>query len=58
MYTTIDKTSLLTGQLKKKGGGVFTAGYTCTGHICECPPPPGRLVLPSDISPGAVCERS
>ena len=22
------------------GGGVFTAAHTCTGHICECPPPP------------------
>ena len=19
--------------------GVFTAAHTCTGHICECPPP-------------------
>ena len=27
-----------TGQVKK--GGVFTAAHTCTGHICECPPPP------------------
>ena len=41
-----------TGQARKKGGlrhgsgqkrGVFTAAHTCTGHICECPPPPGRL---------------
>ena len=39
-----------TGQARKKGGlrhgsgqkrGVFTAAHTCTGHICECPPPPG-----------------
>ena len=37
-----------TGQARKKGGlrhgsgqkrGVFTAAHTCTGHICECPPP-------------------
>ena len=28
-----------TGQVKKRG--VFTAAHTCTGHICECPPPPG-----------------
>ena len=28
-----------TGQVKK--GGIFTAAHTCTGHICECPPPPG-----------------
>ena len=37
------------GQARKKGGlrhgsgqkrGVFTAAHTCTGHICECPPPP------------------
>ena len=26
-----------TGQVKK---GVFTAACTCTGHVCECPPPP------------------
>ena len=43
-----------TGQARKKGGlrhgsgqkrGVFTAAHTCTGHICECPPPPraGRI---------------
>ena len=41
-----------TGQARKKGGlrfgsgqkrGVFTAAHTCTGHICECPPPPGAL---------------
>ena len=40
-----------TGQARKKGGlrhgsgqkrGVFTAAHTCTGHICECPPPPGE----------------
>ena len=39
-----------TGQARKKGGlrhgsgqkrGVFTAAHTCTGHICECPPPGG-----------------
>ena len=39
-----------TGQARKKWGlrhgsgqkrGVFTAAHTCTGHICECPPPPG-----------------
>ena len=21
--------------MSKKGGGVFTAAHTCTGHICE-----------------------
>ena len=30
------------GQDKKRGGGVFTAIHTCTGSICECPPPPPR----------------
>ena len=25
------------GQVKK---GVFTVAHTCTGHICDCPPPP------------------
>ena len=43
-----------TGQARKKGGlrhgsgqkrGVFTVTHTCTGHICECPPPPPREVL-------------
>ena len=29
------------GQDKK----VFTAAYTCTGHICECPPPPGAIFV-------------
>ena len=28
----------------KKGGGVFTAAHTCTGHICQCPPPPPGMV--------------
>ena len=47
-----------TGQARKKGGlrhgsgqkrGVFAAAHTCTGHICECPPPPrGFYVVSTD----------
>ena len=36
----------------KKGGGAFTAAHTCTGHICECPPPP-----PDHIQGQHTCQQ-
>ena len=50
-----------TGQARKKGGlrhgsgqkrGVFTAAHTCTGHICECPPPRGWIPESGKLCPG------
>ena len=42
------------GQVKK---GVFTVAHTCTGHICECPPPPrdSNVVRDEPALGGVIC---
>ena len=44
-----------------KKGGDFTTAHTCTGHICDCAPPPGPktpILLCPHLRPPSVYQNT
>ena len=50
---------LVAGQVKKGGGGLYHGTYICTGHTCECPPPPPGFtcIIVHDLSASTVTSQ-